>query len=72
MCVCVCLCVRNLLVNALVINVWALLVFCSFHGTVNVRGFVLMFLFKGKCMKFLCANQSKFTRFGCWLTIFLL
>ena len=47
------------------------LVCCSFHGfAVNVRGFVS--LFKGKYMEFLCAYQSKFTRFGCWLTLCLL
>ena len=62
---------RNLLVNILVIvNVW---VFCFCRGfTVNVQGFVLIFLFKGKYMEFLRDNQSKFTRFGCWLTLSLL
>ena len=35
------------------------LVFCSFRGfTVNVRGFVLMFFFKGECMEFLCAFRA--------------
>ena len=47
------------------------LVFYHFRGfTVNVRG-VLMF-FKGKVMAFLCAYQSKFSRFGCWLTLCIL
>ena len=44
------------------------LVFCSFRSTVNVLGFVLMFLFysnrMGLFVGFLCANQSKFIRFG--------
>ena len=37
------------------------LVFCSFRGfTVNVRGFVLIFLFKGKCMEiFVCLPKQR-------------
>ena len=38
------------------------LVFCSFRGfTVNVRGFVLIFLFKGKCMEiFVCLPEQSY------------
>ena len=34
------------------------------RGSVNVLGYVLLFLLYSKCMGFLCAYQSKFIRFG--------
>ena len=41
---------------------------------IDVRGFVLMFLFimVNMCMEFYVYYQSKFTRFGCWLTLGIL
>ena len=55
----------------LIVNVWALLAFCSFLGDVSVIVFfcvVVLFFFTVNvfcvCVCFLCAHQSRFIRFG--------
>ena len=55
--------IRANLLDLVIVNVWAFLVFCSFRGTVNVLGFVLMFHLFSKCMGvfvgfFVCLSEQ--------------
>ena len=72
-CVCV---LRNLLVNALVIvNVWAFqsgFLFLLWFYCKCMRFCVDVSLLKVNVWRFLCACQSKFSRFGCWFNALLI